>query len=401
MSQYISSYLIEPVVRQARRFSRPEASESSAQEAGLRSSLRLEAADLPDSLPENESSQQGYQQSPRVQHPPLYTNSSIGELSEAYSSSPDNDGIHEQDSEFLRRASSILGSRTPRRRSTSEQYVSANASFPNSINRMGSRYMEESGQSTRSSLTQTSLSPRNSIVDSELPEDDGMGPLRRKILDIQQLSAPNTEKSRLMHGLMMESYASNSQVNNLRAQSPSSLQSHDRPFTPLSNHSTDLMLIDSPNTAVSTEEDIYVTNEERKPTYYSTQMQIKVEDDRPFGCSHYKRNVKLQCSTCLRWYTCRFCHDQNEDHCLNRRATKNMLCMACGFAQPASQDCSNCGQLAAWYFCKICKLWDDDATKSIYHCNDCGLCRRGEGLGKDFFHCKVIPSFHSARYVAN
>jgi hypothetical protein len=36
-----------------------------------------------------------------------------------------------------------------------------------------------------------------------------------------------------------------------------------------------------------------------------------------------------------------------------------------------------------------CKLWDDDPEKSIYHCNDCGICRIGQGLGKDFFHCKV------------
>ena len=39
---------------------------------------------------------------------------------------------------------------------------------------------------------------------------------------------------------------------------------------------------------------------------------------------------------------------------------------------------------------KKCKLWDDDPHKSIYHCNDCGICRIGKGLGKDFFHCKVF-----------
>jgi hypothetical protein len=36
-----------------------------------------------------------------------------------------------------------------------------------------------------------------------------------------------------------------------------------------------------------------------------------------------------------------------------------------------------------------CRLWDDSPTKSIYHCADCGVCRVGKGLGKDFFHCKV------------
>lgn len=66
-----------------------------------------------------------------------------------------------------------------------------------------------------------------------------------------------------------------------------------------------------------------------------------------------------------------------------------MLCMFCGAAQRASDSCVNCGESAAYYYCGICKLWDNDPSKSIYHCNDCGICRKGRGLGKDFIHCKV------------
>ncbi|KZF25516.1 zf-CHY-domain-containing protein, partial [Xylona heveae TC161] len=107
------------------------------------------------------------------------------------------------------------------------------------------------------------------------------------------------------------------------------------------------------------------------------------------GCQHYKRNVKLQCADCARWYTCRFCHDEREDHALNRRKTKNMLCMVCSFPQPAGAQCQQCNTTAAYYYCEICKLWDDDNEKSIYHCDDCGICRVGQGLGKDFYHCKT------------
>lgn len=74
---------------------------------------------------------------------------------------------------------------------------------------------------------------------------------------------------------------------------------------------------------------------------------------------------------------------------LNRRETKNMLCMLCGCAQAASEECALCSVRGAWYYCDVCKLWDDDPQKSIYHCNDCGICRVGQGLGKDFFHCKA------------
>ncbi len=66
-----------------------------------------------------------------------------------------------------------------------------------------------------------------------------------------------------------------------------------------------------------------------------------------------------------------------------------MLCMLCSTPQKASDVCVNCGEIAANYYCNICKLWENRKSKPIYHCNDCGICRRGLGLGKDFFHCKV------------
>ncbi|KAI2790435.1 hypothetical protein POX_d05948 [Penicillium oxalicum] len=59
-------------------------------------------------------------------------------------------------------------------------------------------------------------------------------------------------------------------------------------------------------------------------------------DEAVLGCQHYHRNVKLQCFTCKKWYTCRFCHDAVESHHLIRRDTENMLCMLCGHAQPAA-----------------------------------------------------------------
>lgn len=62
-----------------------------------------------------------------------------------------------------------------------------------------------------------------------------------------------------------------------------------------------------------------------------------------------------------------------------------MLCLT---LQPAAKSCQKCGEELARYYCDKCKLWDDDPKKSIYHCEDCGICRQGKGLGEDFFHCK-------------
>ncbi|KAF9361196.1 hypothetical protein BGX34_007283 [Mortierella sp. NVP85] len=65
-----------------------------------------------------------------------------------------------------------------------------------------------------------------------------------------------------------------------------------------------------------------------------------------------------------------------------------MVCMHCQTIQPAAQSCSSCKACLASYYCDVCKLWDDDSKKHIYHCDDCGICRIGQGLGRDYFHCK-------------
>lgn len=45
------------------------------------------------------------------------------------------------------------------------------------------------------------------------------------------------------------------------------------------------------------------------------------------------------------------------------------------------------------YFCDICKFYDDDTEKLVYHCKDCGICRVG---GKEnFFHCVKCGSCYS------
>ena len=253
-------------------------------------------------------------------------------------------------------------------------------------------------------------------VDGALPADDGMSILRRRILEIQKAEGTQEDKSRRMHALMIERYNSSQpslQSPRLRSNSPASFISHEKPPTPrsiissnLSNPGTSSRSSRSPPAGAPLT--LHVSAEDRKASRYTKNQTVSAypdldrrmvdeesdlgdvdESKLPYGCAHYKRNIKLQCSACDRWYTCRFCHDEVEDHSLNRRETKNMLCMFCGCAQKASDVCAQCGERAAWYYCDVCKLWDDDTGRSIYHCDDCGICRVGEGLGKDFFHCKV------------
>ncbi|KAM7479689.1 hypothetical protein LguiA_027902 [Lonicera macranthoides] len=111
-------------------------------------------------------------------------------------------------------------------------------------------------------------------------------------------------------------------------------------------------------------------------------------DKKVFGCEHYKRNCKLRADCCGMLFTCRFCHDKVSDHPMDRKETVEMMCMRCLEIQAVGPICTtpSCnGFSMARYYCKICKFFDDERT--VYHCPFCNLCRVGNGLGIDFFHC--------------
>ncbi|KAL1876912.1 hypothetical protein VTK73DRAFT_8989 [Phialemonium thermophilum] len=290
------------------------------------------------------------------------------------------------------------------------------------ISRTVSEYDAERGASTEGSESQTpdgapsgrsqrvTLSPDGGFLEAVpstaayktqmlLPEDDGMGVLRRRIHAIQSRDISSQEKARLMHDLLMEGYtrsqiASQSKVLPRTEAFLSSTSTTAGPLQTLNKFLTHLGEGSNPLKVTLTEEDLQPTFAPHVPSEEDAFETSNIDNDMPsegedrrLGCRHYFRNVKMQCATCERWYTCRFCHDSAEDHVLPRRETKNMLCMLCGCAQRASDTCLNCGESAARYYCSVCKLWNDDPNKPIYHCHDCGICRVGQGLGKDFFHC--------------
>ncbi|KAK9063723.1 hypothetical protein SSX86_017595 [Deinandra increscens subsp. villosa] len=119
-----------------------------------------------------------------------------------------------------------------------------------------------------------------------------------------------------------------------------------------------------------------------------------------FGCEHYKRNCKLHAACCQKLFTCRFCHDNVSDHKMDRKATTEMMCMNCLKVQPVGPVCStpSCNGLSmAKYYCGYCKFFDDE--RMVYHCPFCNICRVGEGLGVDFFHCMTCNYCMSMKLV--
>lgn len=125
------------------------------------------------------------------------------------------------------------------------------------------------------------------------------------------------------------------------------------------------------------------------------------------NCVHYDRGCDVKCSQCKFFFSCRLCHDlgvkageENEehthnteedemDHVFKRKETQEIRCRTCRQTQSVSNKCVNeeCGEVFGRYYCEHCRLWENDPKKSIFHCDGCGICRMGKGLGQDFFHC--------------
>lgn len=379
MTSLVTDLLVNPVLRQARRFSLS------------RSSVPSHPPD-PDTFPR-------ISQTPETPAPPQQ-DEAIYEAEE--NPSPCHDS---GDNAFSRRSSGGSAGPNPQTNAGDLEEI---------LNQLDNTTM--SSGPTTSAADYPSISapqpPSSPFMQgrSPLPEDDGMGFLRKRILAIQARQLGHPQKAHLIHQLLIEGYKnSKSRTQPERPWTPSSPRS---PEKRVSQNSGPLESFKFWQTASGDgAEEFNLTDRDLEPTFvpekHPTHVtdhtpDVEPDDDKLLGCEHYRRNVKLQCSTCNRWYTCRFCHDEAEDHHLVRKETRNMLCMLCGTAQRASQTCISCEAMAARYYCDICKLWNDDPDKPCYHCNDCGICRIGHGIGKDFYHCKVIALLmNSARLVTN
>ena len=250
-----------------------------------------------------------------------------------------------------------------------------------------------------------------------LPADDGMKSLRAKMHHIRDMALSTEEKARKMHELMVADYESLKALHRRDAQ----LQSPPNSTEGLSDADVDQGSENaSSNLPPAANRLLFrVRPQDTQPTYrppspkleddgteclHSNARDLVEQDARStlrLGCKHYLRNIKIQCPTCSRWHPCRHCHDEIEDHALERKRVQHMLCMLCSHPQPANESCQNCGEPTAAYYCDICKLWDNDGRKDIYHCDDCGICRVGKGLGKDYMHCKVgHTKYYSSRLTS-
>ncbi|KAI1388719.1 zf-CHY-domain-containing protein [Hypoxylon trugodes] len=372
MASLVTDFLVNPVIRQARRFSRSSANFIISE---------------PISPPVKESKESQEDAISETEEDSYLDDEVDGSIPSSPSS---RSSVHPQppsDMAHRSNATNHTNSRSldmPIRENTSRDPDEHNGSTSTStLNGVAERL-----------LSVPNLSPSRIDRRKSLPEDDGMGVLRKRIFAIQAQDLDAPEKAQQMHQLLIEGYTKSRRVVPV-----------ERPLTPSSPSNTEQRRSQGPlesfrfwqNVLDETGpiEEFDLSAEDIQPTFAPLKENgeeveySEYSEYRPLGCEHYRRNVKLQCSQCNKWYTCRFCHDKVEDHILIRKETRNMLCMFCGTAQKAGDVCVSCGASAARYYCNICKLWNDDPDKPVYHCNDCGICRIGRGIGKDFFHCKT------------
>ena len=115
----------------------------------------------------------------------------------------------------------------------------------------------------------------------------------------------------------------------------------------------------------------------------------------PEVCEHYPtRGCALVAKCCGKLAACRFCHNEESDHEIDRFATELIVCRGCRLVQEVSNECVGCGEKFGEYFCGECKLWKDAEYRqnamgerecATFHCDKCGICRMG--MRSEFFHC--------------
>ncbi|KAH0571584.1 CHY zinc finger domain-containing protein [Spironucleus salmonicida] len=107
------------------------------------------------------------------------------------------------------------------------------------------------------------------------------------------------------------------------------------------------------------------------------------------GCSHKSTGCNVICPQCQNSYTCRYCHDEVEDHVLDIKDITQIQCKNCKAKQEFSDSCIYCQYqfgISSCYQCKI-QQFNDVNRAPLIHCDKCGKCYGC--LEGQIHHCDV------------
>lgn len=64
--------------------------------------------------------------------------------------------------------------------------------------------------------------------------------------------------------------------------------------------------------------------------------------------------LSFQTPCCGKFYKCRYCHDENEDHHFDRKTLTELICTKCDTRQKVQAECENCnvrfGKVISFHF---------------------------------------------------
>ncbi|AYV83817.1 MAG: CHY zinc finger family protein [Hyperionvirus sp.] len=100
-------------------------------------------------------------------------------------------------------------------------------------------------------------------------------------------------------------------------------------------------------------------------------------------CKHYNNSITLFAACCQKYYDCKRCHNEVNDHVLTGET--KIRCDVCLLDQPIAQTCLKCNINLGAYFCEKCIIFENDLNRKLFHCDQCEICRVGGR--ENFFHC--------------
>jgi hypothetical protein len=101
-------------------------------------------------------------------------------------------------------------------------------------------------------------------------------------------------------------------------------------------------------------------------------------------CPHYDNNISFVAPCCKKEYKCIKCHDDNEDHKVDKNKIKKIICFFCDTSQKIKNSCINktCSMSFGRYICYKCFIFTN-SNKYVHHCDLCNKCIEYKSL-----HCK-------------
>ncbi|KAL8911127.1 MAG: hypothetical protein Q9171_003665 [Xanthocarpia ochracea] len=349
MSQYLNSLLIQPVVRQARRFSRPSSddrplhpvrrhlsSTENASDDGAEISLRDEGDSTVRSeavRPESNCQMNLDRLAPQATETATAEPDAIPRYSEDSLEAEVRDLRHAQEPPTTSHEESWTSTTRPDSAPPEEQ-ISSNPVYdiPESLRSTTSSLGESVHSITDSDAVEVQVSARSSLQypraasghplqagDGTLPADDGMSSMRKRIVAIHRTDSSNTEKAKSVHRLMSEGYSPSQPSPQAplfpRPRLPVSLTSHEMPGTHFSGRSRDnsVTCTSQPASLPSTadaNDPFNLCTEDLKPTYFQKpkiQQPSTVPRNRSSDRFSQDSNDEFRTLGCVRRGTCYVC----------------------------------------------------------------------------------------------